>query len=250
MRSLPCSLIAALLAASGPVRAATPRVAVVGLDAPPQLANVARSVADALARKAAASGWDVVGPEALEQRLGRDGLRALARCGADGVCLADRGAALGVDGIVGGTLAQAGPSYHVALVHADARTGRRVGGLEREIPVASRRLQRDVADAAPGLLRGGEEPTGVLRVVTEVPGAAVTVDDAPAGRTPVSRVVKPGRHRVKVEMAGYADADPAWVDVPGGGVVEHRARLYLIPGRDRPNALGAEGQGTAVRVVK
>jgi hypothetical protein len=251
MRSLPCSLIAALLVAAGPALAATPRVAVVTLDSPPQLANIGRSCADAFAKKAATtSGWEVVGPAELDRQLGPAGHKALASCGDDSHCLAERGARLGVDRIVGGTLTQRGASYRVALVHADAKTGKRLGGIEREIPVAQRRLQKDVADAAPDLLKGGDEPTGVLRVVTEVAGAEVTVDDAPAGRSPVARVVKPGRHKVRVEMAGYADAEPAWVDVPAGGIVEHRARLYLIPARERPNASPTEGHGTAVRVVK
>jgi hypothetical protein len=40
------------------------------------------------------------------------------------------------------------------------------------------------------------------------------------------------------------------VDVPAGGIVEHRARLYLIPARERPNVSPTEGHGTAVRIVK
>ena len=250
MRSLPCLLAGAVALAAGPAGAAAPRLAVVDLDAPPQLANVARSVADALARKAAAAGFEVAGPAEVERRLGRADHRHLARCADDARCLADRGAALGVDRIVGGSLGQRGASYRLALVHADARTAARLGGLEREIPVGARRLQREVDDAAPALLAGGEEPPGVLRVVTEVSGASVTIDDAPAGKTPLARAVRPGRHKVKVELEGYADAEPGWVEVPSGGFVEHRARLYLIPAREVPNASPTEGHGTAVRVVK
>lgn len=251
MRPRPRLLLAALLlAAAGSPLAAGPRLAVVALDAPPQLANIGKSVSDAFARKAAAEGWVVVGPAEVEAKLGRAGAQSLASCADDARCLADRGARLGVERIVGGSLAQRGPSYRVAMVHADAKSGARLGGLEREIPVAARRLQKDVADAAPALLKGGEEPTGVLRVVTEKAGADVTVDDVPAGRSPVARVVKQGRHKVQVRMDGYADAEPTWVEVPAGGMVEHRARLYLIPARERPNVSASEGQGTAVRVVK
>ncbi len=250
MRSLPRLVLAALVLAAGSARAAGPRVAVVNLDAPPQLVNMGRSVADAFARKAAAAGWEVMGPAEVEQKLGRAAGVSLASCADDARCLADRGVRLGVDRIVGGSLEQRGGAYRVALVHADAKTGARLGGMEREIAVASRRLQKDVADAALDLLKGGEEPTGVLRVVTETPGAEVTVDDAPAGRTPVAKVVKPGRHKVKVALDGHADAEPAWVDVPPGAIVEHRARLYLIPARERPNASPTEGHGTAVRAVK
>jgi hypothetical protein len=223
---------------------------VVTLDTPPQLANTGKSVSDAFARKAAASGWDVVGPAAIEQKLGRAAAASLAACGDDARCLADRGAKLGVDRIVGGSLAQRGSAYRVAMVSADAKTGARLGGLEREIAIASRRLQRDVADAAPALLEGGQDGTGILKVTTDAPGALVTVDDVLVGKTPVVKVVKPGKHKVKVVLTGYADAEAVWVDVPASAIVEHRPRLYLIPARDRPNASPSEGQGTAVQVVK
>ena len=217
------------------------RVAVVALEAPPQLAFTARSVAEGFARKAAASGYDVLGPAAVAERLGRAAAASLAGCGDDAACLADRGGALGVDRIVGGALSRRGASYRVALVSADARTGARLGGVEREIAVASRRLRRDGADAAPALLRGGEDATGLLRIVTEVPGAQVWVDDLPAGRTPAARVVKPGKHKVKVALPGYADAEPAWVEVPPSGLAEHRPRLYAIPPRERSVAPAGGG---------
>ena len=107
-----------------------------------------------------------------------------------------------------------------------------------------------MAAAAPALLAGGQEATGVLRVSTDAPGAEVSIDDVPVGKTPLARVVKPGKHKVKVSLPGFADAEPSWVDVPGNAIVEHHPRLYEIPARDRPNASPTEGQGTAVRVVK
>jgi len=70
------------------------------------------------------------------------------------------------------------------------------------------------------------------------------------GKTPLARAVKPGKHKVKVVLTGFADAEPVWVDVPASAIVEHRPRLYLIPARDRPNASPSEGQGTAVHVQK
>lgn len=252
MRPLLRPLAAALaLAAAASVAAAEPtRVAVVMLDAPAQLQNIGRSVSEAFAKRAAQEGYDVLGPAAVEQKLGRAAHAALVKCGDDAGCLADRGAKLGVDRIVCGSLQQRGAAYRVAVVSANALTGARLGGLEREIPVASRRLQKDVADAAPSLLEGGKDATGVLRIATDVPGAAVTVDDAPAGRTPVAKVVVAGRHKVKVALPGYADAEAVWVDVPANGIVEHHPRLYAIPARDRPNASPTEGQGTAVQIVK
>jgi hypothetical protein len=248
---LPLRPVAAALAlAGGTAHAAPTRVAVVTLDSPPQLAHTGKSVAEAFAHRAAAAGYDVLGPGAVEKKLGRGAAASLASCGDDARCLADRGARLGVERIVGGRLGQRGTSYRVAIVSADAKTGARLGGVEREIAVASRRLQRDVADAAPALLEGGQDATGILRVTTETPGAIVTVDDAVVGKTPLARAVKPGKHKVRVVLTGFADAEPVWVDVPASAIVEHRPRLYLIPARDRPNASPSEGQGTAVHVQK
>lgn len=242
------SLALLLALAAGPARAAGPSLAVVSLDAPAELAATGRSLAEAIAKKAA--GFQVLDPDAAEKRLGKTAYAALARCGDDAECLAAKGKKLEVDRILGGRLAKRGAAYRVSLVHADGKTGSRVGGLEREIPIASRRLQKDVLDAIPALLEGSKEPTGVLRVVTDSPGAEVTVDGAAIGRTPVAHVLKQGRHQVKVALPGHVDAEPVWIEVPAGGMVEHRPRLYRVPGRDRPNAAGVEGTGTAVQVVK
>ncbi len=243
-------LIAALALAAGPAHAGAPRLAVVTLDAPPELQFTGKSAAEAFAREAVAAGFEVVGPDAVQQQLGRAGHAALVACADDAKCLAQRGAKLDVERIVGGSLRKRGTSYRVALVHADAKTGARLGGLEREIPIATRRLQKDVASAAPVLLAGPQDATGVLKVSTDVPGADVAVDDVPAGKTPLARAVKPGKHKVKVSRDGWADAEPSWVDVPANEIVEHRPRLYPIPARERPNPSPTAGHGTAVQVLK
>jgi hypothetical protein len=244
------ALVTALAAASA-ARAADVKIAVAALDAPPDLTFTGKSTADAFAQAAAkAGGWSVLDPAAVEAALGREGTLALVRCGDDAKCLAEKARPLGVDRVVGGSLRRKGEAYRVALVHADARTGARLGGMEREIPVASRRLQKDVAAAAGALLAGEKDATGVLRVVTDAPGAAVTIDDADAGTTPVARVVKPGRHKVKVARAGYQEAAPVWVDVDANAIVEHRPKIYPIPARDRPNSSSTEGSGTHVLVTK
>jgi hypothetical protein len=250
MRSLlgPLAALAALAAA--PAGAEPPRVAVVALDAPPELRFTARSVAEAVAKEAARTGAEVVGPAEAEAALGPGAHRELVRCADDARCLAERGARLGVERIVAGFLRKRGASYRVGLVHVDARTGERLGAVEREVPIASRRLHADAAAAAPGLLAGGTDATGVLRVATDVPGAEVTVDGVVVGRTPLERAVTPGRHEVKVAQEGFADAAPSFVDVPARAVVEHRPRMHRIPARERPNASPTEGQGTAVQVVR
>ncbi len=243
--------VTAALALAGSARAADVRLAVVALDAPPDLTFMGKSTAEAFAQTARkAGGWDVMEPAKVEAALGRDGTSELVRCGDDSKCLADKARKLGVERVVGGWLRRKGEAYRVALVLADAASGERLGGIEREIPVASRRLQKDVAAAAPALLAGEKDATGVLKVVTARSGALVTIDDVAAGTTPLAKVLKPGKHKVMVAGAGFQDAAPIWVDVPANGVVEHRPRLYQIPARDRPNQSASEGSGTRVVITK
>jgi SSS family transporter len=74
--------------------------------------------------------------------------------------------------------------------------------------------------AAPG---PAEPPTGVIEVISQPAGAAVYVDDELAGDTDpqtgrlVKRGLAPGKHRVRVALAGYDDAARE-VDVSSGTV--------------------------------
>src|SRR5512139_1283247 len=111
MRALLCLLAAA--AAAGPARGAEGRLAVVSLDAPADLAFTGKSVAEAFARAAAKSGGEVLAPADVETKLGHAATQALVRCADDARCLAAKGAALGVDRIVGGWLRKRGEAYRV-----------------------------------------------------------------------------------------------------------------------------------------
>jgi hypothetical protein len=227
--------------------AAEPRLAVVALDAPDELRFTGKKVADAVAVEAAGSGvFQVLGPEAVERKLGREGTAALSRCAADAACLAERAAALGVDRVVGGFIGRVGLAYRVAVVHADVAARKLVARVDRIVPVAARRLEGDVAAAVPGLLRGAADPPGRLTVVTAEPGLRVSIDGEAVGTTPVTREVVPGHHEVRVSGDGYARADPIWVEVAPGETVEHRPRVYDLPARD----LGRKPRRTRVEVVR
>jgi hypothetical protein len=222
-------MLAALLVVAAAAAAGPDRLAVVPLEAPADLAFTGRAVAATVAEEAAKlPGFEVVGPDALEAALGREGARALARCAADVACLAERGRAAGATRFVAGWIARAGDSYRVLLVHGDA-AGEKLASVERLVPVASRRLRAEVAAAVPALLRGDADRFGTLRVVTDEPGATVFLDGVFAGATPLEKLVRPGQHRVEVKRTGHADQDPAFVVVPAGGTVEHRVRLYALP---------------------
>lgn len=248
MRTIPFVLAAAL--AWVPAAASEGRLAVVPLEAPPELTFTGKSASEAFAAEAAKTGVEVISPTKVEERLGRTATQALVRCADDPKCLSTRSSALGVDRVVGGWLRKRGEAYRVMLVHVDARTGKLLGSLQREVPVASRRLQKEIALGAPLLLGGEGDAKGTLAIFTTPPGALVTVDDVPVGTTPLTRSVRPGRHKVQVAATGYADAAPVWVDVPANTTVEHRPRLYEIPARDRPNLSPTEGSGTKVRISR
>jgi hypothetical protein len=233
------------LVAAAPALAAAPRLAVVALSAPAELTFMGKGVASIVAEAAAREkGLEVVGPDAVERQLGRAATEALVRCADDARCLADRAAPLGVDRVIGGWFARAGDAYRVVLVQVDAKTGARIGAVDREIPIASRRLRADVSAAAPVLVRGEAQARGALTVESDPPLADVTIDDAPAGTTPGTHALEPGRHKVQVSKAGYLLGDPFWVEVPANGEVTHRATLHEIPARDRP------ASRTRVQVVR
>lgn len=250
MRSLRRLLAAALAVGPAAAAAAQASLAVVPLESSPELTFTGKSAAEAFAAEAAKRGFDVMGPAKVEEKLGRAATLALVRCADDPKCLSAKGAALGVDRLVCGWLRKRGEAYRISLVHADARTGARLGGVERDVPIASRRLNREIALAAPLLLEGQGDAKGILSVVTTPPGALVTVDDVPVGTTPLHQELRPGRHKVQVAATGYFDTAPVWVDVPANSIVEHRPRLYEIPARDRPNASPTEGSGARVRITR
>jgi hypothetical protein len=236
------------LAAASTVTPGAPdaRLAVVAFDAPEELRFSGKRAADALAVEAVGGAWQVMGPEAVERRLGREGTQALSRCAADARCLAGRAGPLGVERVVGGFLVRAGAAYRVVAVLADVRTGRELARFERLVPIAARRLESDVVAATPALLRGERDGLGRLTVVTDEPGLTVAIDGVTVGTTPVTREVRPGSHEVRVWGDGWARADPVWVDVAAGGEVVHRPRVYDLPARE----LGRRPRRTQVEVVR
>lgn len=210
------------------------RLAVVPLDAPADLALLGRSLADAVAQEVARpAGFDVLGPAAVQEKLGPDGAKRVSHCGESAGCLAEPGRRLGVAYVVGGFVERAGDSYRFALVLVDVRTGAAKARAVREVPIASRRIRADVVAAAGPLLRGEVAGRGTLALRTESPGAEVRIDDQPAGRTPLEVTLPAGKHKVEVAQAGKVRVEPFWVEVPANGRVEQAVRLHDIPIAER-----------------
>ena len=209
------------------------RLAVAALDAPADLRFTGKKVGEAVAAEAAGTGiFQVSGPDAVERKLGFEAGAALVRCGDDVRCLAERAAPLGVDRVVGGYLLRTATSYRVALVHVDVRAGTLVARVDRLVPIASRRLEADVTDATPAMLRGEPDGAARLTVLTDEPGVTVAIDGVTVGTTPVKRILKPGRHEVRVWGDGWARTDPAWLDLAAGADVVYRPRVYDLPARE------------------
>jgi tetratricopeptide (TPR) repeat protein len=59
-----------------------------------------------------------------------------------------------------------------------------------------------------------QRPTRLM-IVSEAPGAVISLDDQPAAASPLIREVTPGKHRARVRAAGYVDAEREVTAVAG-----------------------------------
>lgn len=225
-------VLAAALAAANPPAAGGPLLLVAALKAPPHLTFTGKKAGEAIAREARqAGGFDVMGPDEIEQTLGRAAAQRLHDCADDVKCLAEAARALGAARAVSGWLRQTESSYKVGVVHVDAKSGQAVASFAREVPIASRRLLAELAEATPALLRGQQDVPGKLVITSNVQGAEVTVADAPRGKTPVTLELRPGRYQVEVSKPGHIRQDPHWVEVKAGEATDDYVKLYPIPKR-------------------
>jgi hypothetical protein len=69
---------------------------------------------------------------------------------------------------------------------------------------------------------------GFINVVTDPPGAAVTVDTEQEGVTPCKLEVPEGTRRVKIKLRAFIGANQN-VDVKGGETVDVNLKLVPIP---------------------
>lgn len=217
-----------------PVEPATPTLAVIPLDSPSDMALVGRGLAEEIAQQAAkVGGVEVLAPAAVFAKLGPDRGGQVSHCGEATGCYVGPATQLGAQRVLSGWLDRSGTNYRFGLILVDVRQGKVIGRVQREVPIASRRLRADVLSAAGPLLRGEEATTGTLALQTEQPGADVRIDDKPAGKTPLEAKLPAGKHRVEVSQRGKVRVEPFWVDVPPNGRAEQKVRLFDIPLAER-----------------
>jgi len=228
-RALAFAAQAALFLAA-PAAADTPRLFVLAFKAPPALTFTGKRLAQEVAAQARKQGaFEVVGPDAVEERLGHRAYLRLVACGGEARCIADSDVVLDADLVVGGQLVQRESAYEVQMSEVEPKGGRAVAQVARVVPIGSRRLLPAVSAASVPLLRGESEGLGSLFVSTSVPRAEVRIDGAPAGFTPLAVRLKPGRHAVEVEKEGYAKPEPNSVEVADGEVAEVGVALTRLP---------------------
>jgi PEGA domain len=191
--------------------------------------QMTRQVLDA----AHAQGLKVVPPEEVEAFIGPKNALALKQCGPTPACLSSHLSDLPVTRAVVGTLARDQTHYLVHLWLISLTPPGQVAEVERAILIASRRLQVDVAAALPALLRGEQEAKGTLVLESTVPQADVTLDGEPAGQTPLTRLLKPGKHELQVSHPGFY-AVARLVTVEPGQTTRDVVRLVAITGTELP----------------
>jgi hypothetical protein len=129
-----------------------------------------------------------------------------AACTADPTCLAPLAHELGATRIVAGNVGGLGDSYVVNLKLVDDK-GRELGRVTETLHGDPDELIQEVRVAAYRLVAPAKI-TGAISLLSEVPGATVTVDDKPVGATPLAGPIDGlpiGDHVLRVARAGYAD---------------------------------------------
>lgn len=220
-------LVPLLGLASSALAARKPSLAVTGLDSPPYLSGLADEIAK-LAVQAAGRHRRVLGPEQVRAKLGEDALGKLAACPRDdAACRAAILAPLDVDEALGGSLNESENAYVVDVWLIDVPSKKLVNRLTRSILIASRRLQKDMAEALPKLLAGHTEGDGELVLHTKPPATQVTVDDVPlGGGAEIHRTLQPGKHHVVIEAEGYLTTE-RWISIAPDQTV--RLDEQLVP---------------------
>lgn len=222
---LPATLGALLAAAPQPER-----LAVVDVDHVPAMMGLASQVTQVVLKEAQGQKKKVMGPDEVRKALGNKAYDELVKCGANVACAANLASVLGVDRLVLGHLSRDEKNYLVKLWLIDLKKTELVADVDRAILIASRRFLRDVTEAAPGLLRGQREAKGTLTISATVKGCAVTINDQPAGQTPLTVSLKPGRYAVKVEKKAYLPVTRL-VDVEANQTRTEEVRMLVIPGQ-------------------
>ncbi|MCW5802405.1 MAG: PEGA domain-containing protein [Deltaproteobacteria bacterium] len=130
-------------------------------------------------------------------------------CTGEEKCLAAIGKKLGVDIVVTGTVGQLGNAYVLDIKAVDAATAKQVQRISSDPLRGSPDELIDSVRVAAYKLLAPDQLHGAIQVQSDLIGAAVFVDGNARGKTPLPNLgvvpkMRLGRHKLRVEAAGYA----------------------------------------------
>jgi PEGA domain len=226
-------MLPGLPAALGVLLSAAPAVeklAIVDVDAIPSMMGLGAQVTQTVIKEAQAQKKKVLLPEDVRKALGNKPYDDLVKCGDRAACVGNLAGVLGVDRVVVGHLSRDERNYLVKLWLFDVKKTELVADVDRAILIASRRFLRDVTEAAPDFLRGKREAKGTVVVTATAKDCSVTINGEPAGKTPLTVNLKPGRYEVKIEKKAYLPV-VRLMDVEANQTRTEEVRMLVIPGQ-------------------
>lgn len=210
--------------------------AVVDVEAADAMQGLGAQVTRQVLEAAEAMKLKVVTPDQLKALLPPEKYAELRKCRASTACVAQAIGGAGVARVIVGSLGRDEKSYLLRLWHHDVKKGELVADVDRAVLIASRRLQRDVEQAVPPLLRGEQEARGTLVVESNVATAEVLLNGEPAGPLPLRVQLKPGKHEVRLEKDRYLPVTRL-VTVEANQTTTETIKLLLMPGQTDEEAL-------------
>ena len=210
--------------------AASPKIAIVEVDAPDVMMGLGAQVTRAIVTEAQAQKLDLITPEQLREKLDARHYAGLKKCGGKVACAAQELEVLGVDRAVMGQLSRDEAHYVLKLWLVDLKSLTVIADVDRSILIAARRFLKDVEQAVPPLLRGEREARGTLVLETNLTDAQITVNGELEGPPPLKLTLRPGKYEVKVERKKYLPITRL-VGVEANQETKLALKLLLIPGQ-------------------
>lgn len=201
-------------------------VAVLDLHLDERASGLAAQVLDHARKSLRKHGYRIVSPALVQARLRSGALAAGCRVGP---CLAELHRRDGVDLVLSGGLGGEGSSYDLAFTLLETGGGSVVAQLSERCDVCTfdevgalvGRMIAALAEIAARQL--GSQ--GWLIVRSAPAGAQVFMDGVLLGRTPLRRLVAPGRHEVQVKRFELPQVAQQRVNIDPGRTVEIDVRL-------------------------
>jgi hypothetical protein len=212
------------------VSAAGDTWALVEVDAADAMMGLGAQVTRQLVEGAQAQHLNALGPEQVRGLLTPEKYAALKKCRDSVACVSSAVAGTPITRVVTGSLTRDEKNYLLKLWHHDVKGGALVCDVDRAVLIAARRLQKDVEQAVPPLLRGEREARGSLVIECNVATAQISVNGEFMGTSPVTMSVKPGKYEVKVEKARYLPMNKL-LTVEANQTTKEVVKLLLIPGQ-------------------